>query len=232
VLRSLRIAPYEPLSDALLQDVTKKSVFLLALASGKRRGELAALLADSLHLQFARDNSSVTLVPDVLFRSKTQRSHTASTPWTVPALAPFVGQDEPDRLMCPVRALRWYLQKTSANPLRGPRSQLFLPYTARAAKTTPAMISAWLCRTIWRAYTLDPGNTDSANARVTAHEIRAFAASWSAFNHVPLEDVMRAASWQNDTTFTTFYLRDLCHQTEGLYSLGPLVSGQQVIQRP
>ena len=122
VLRSLRIAPYEPLSDALLQDVTKKTVFLLALASGKRRGELAALLADNLHLQFARDNSSVTLIPDVLFRGKTQRSDMAAVPWTVPALTPFVGQDEPDRLMCPVRALRWYLQKTSTNPLRGPRS--------------------------------------------------------------------------------------------------------------
>ena len=232
VLRSLRIAPYEPLHAALLQDITKKTVFLLALASGKRRGELAALIADNLHLQFARDNSKVTLIPDVMFRGKTQRSDSAALPWSIPALTPFVGPTELDRLMCPVRALRWYLQKTSTNPLRGPRSQLFLPYTDRAAKTTPAMISAWICRTVWRAYTLEPENTDTNNARVTAHEIRAFAASWSAFNHVPMEDVMRAASWKNDTTFTTFYLKDLCHQTDGLYSLGPLVSGQQVVQRP
>ena len=92
------------------------------------------------------------------------------------------------------------------------------------------MVSAWICRTIWRAYTLDPGNADSANARVTAHDVRAFAASWTAFNHVPMEDVLRAASWKNATTFTAFYLRDLCQQQDGLYSLGPLVAGEQVVR--
>ena len=194
VLRSLRRPPYEPMRDALLQDVTRKTVFLLALASGNRRGELAALLSDNPHLQFARDWSSVTLLPDVLFRSKTQRHNVASEPWTIPALTPFVGRCEPDHLLCPLRALRWYLDKTSTLPLRGPRSQLFLPFTDRALRTSPAIISSWICRTIWRAYVLDPENVDSANARVTAHDVRAFAASWTAFNHVPLEDVMRAAS--------------------------------------
>jgi len=229
VLRSLRLSPYEPLGDALLQDVTRKTTFLLALASGKRRGELAALLADNHHLQFARDWSSVTLLPDVFFRGKAQRTDRASDPWTIPALSPFVGAAEPDHVLCPVRALRWYLQKTLQNPLRGPRSQLFLPFTDRAKKTTPAMISSWICRTIWRAYVLEPDRSDSANARVTAHDVRAFAASWAAFNHVPMEDVLRAASWKNATTFTAFYLRDLCQQHDDLYSLGPLVAGQQVI---
>ena len=130
----------------------------MALASRKRRRELAALLAGNLHLQFARDQSSVTLVPDVFFREKTQRSDCAPTPWTVPALSPFVGREEPDHVLCPLRAQRWYLRKTSRNLLRSPRSQLFLPYTDRAAKTTPAMISAWICRTVWRAYTLEPVN--------------------------------------------------------------------------
>ena len=190
---------------------------------------MAALLSDNHHLQFARDWSSVTILPDVLFRAKTQRHNVASEPWRVPALTPFVGKTEPDHLLCPIRALRWYLHKTSDNPLRGPRSQLFLPFTDRTSSTTPAMISSWICRTIWRAYVLEPDTVDSANARVTAHEVRAFAASWSAFNHVPLEDVMRAASWSNTTTFSSFYLRDLCQQHDGLYSLGPLVSGQQVI---
>ena len=91
------------------------------------------------------------------------------------------------------------------------------------------MISAWICRTIWRAYVLEPDHSDSTNARVTAHDVRAFAASWAAFNHVPMEDVLRAASWRNATTFTAFYLRDLCQQHDDLYSLGPLVAGQQVI---
>jgi len=230
VLRSMRILPYEPVGDAVIQDVTRKAVFLLALASGKRRSELAALLADGHRLQFARNWSSVPLLPDVLFRGMTQRFAHVSDPWTFPALTPFVGHAEPDRLMCPVRALRWYLDRTRQPPLRGPRSRLFLPFADRATRTTTAMFSAWICRTIWRACVLEPENTDSANARVATHDVRAFAASWSACNHAPMVEVMRAAYWRNATTFVAFYLRDLCQQREDLCSLGPVVAGRQVIR--
>ena len=48
VLRRLRLPPFEPLSTCSLQLLTWKTVFLFALASGKRRGEIHALLLDSL----------------------------------------------------------------------------------------------------------------------------------------------------------------------------------------
>jgi len=167
MLRSLRIARYEPLGDALLQRRYGQD-FSARPGVRQRRAGLATLMADDLRPLFVRDNSSVTLIPDIHSWSKSRRSVSATTPWTVPALTTLVGQDEPDRLMRPVHALRWYHQKTSANPLRGPRSLLFLPCNDRAYKTTPAMISAWLCRTFWRAYALEPENTGSANARVKA----------------------------------------------------------------
>ena len=45
VLDSLRHAPYEPLNEASDRNLTLKTVFLLALASAKRVGELHALVA-------------------------------------------------------------------------------------------------------------------------------------------------------------------------------------------
>ena len=46
ILESLRGAPYEPLKEASLKALTLKTVFLIALASGRRRGEKQALRPD------------------------------------------------------------------------------------------------------------------------------------------------------------------------------------------
>ena len=43
VLGALRVAPFEPLESASLRDLTKKVLFLVALATAKRVGELQAL---------------------------------------------------------------------------------------------------------------------------------------------------------------------------------------------
>ena len=136
VLRALSTLPYEPISEATLRDLTKKTMFLLALASGKRPSEIAALVADARHLQFATGNSSVTLLPALSFRSKTQPASRPSEPWTIPSLAALVGRED-DRLLCPVRALRWYLDRTKTDARRGPDSQLFLLLDSAVSTTTP-----------------------------------------------------------------------------------------------
>ena len=102
---------------------------------------------------------------------------------------PIEGRAEPGRLLCLICALRWYLGWTESNPIH-----LFLPITDRVSGSTPAMVSAWICGTILRVYTLDPGNAGSATARVPAHDVRAFAASGRAFTRVPMGEVVRAAS--------------------------------------
>jgi len=168
------------------------------------------------------------LLPSVLFRAKTRRSDTPSLAFTIPALTPLVGHER-DRLLCPVRALRHYLFRTRKVPLRKLGSQLFLPYRGNAVSVSPAMISRWICCTIFDAYSAEPDACDSDNVAVTAHQVRALSASWATTNHVPVDDVLRALSWRHATTFTSHYLRDLCHQADDLYSLGPLVVSQQVV---
>ena len=48
VLRYLSKSPFEPIESSTLKNLTMKSIFLLALASGKRRGELQALTREGL----------------------------------------------------------------------------------------------------------------------------------------------------------------------------------------
>ena len=61
VLLALTRAPFEPLGKADLKILTFKTVFLLALASGKRRSEIHAWTFDSFSRK--RDWSEVTFSP-------------------------------------------------------------------------------------------------------------------------------------------------------------------------
>ena len=67
--------------------------------------------------------------------------------------------------------------------------------------------------------------------KVTAHEVRALSSSWAYLNAVSLDDVMRAAYWHSESTFSSFYLRSLSSQVNELRSLGPLVAAQAVTGR-
>ena len=73
VLLTLTKSPFEPMHIANLKFVTLKTIFLLALASGRRRGELHALQANVMH---ARDWADITIFTDMTFVAKTQlRGH-------------------------------------------------------------------------------------------------------------------------------------------------------------
>ena len=125
VLWSLTKAPYEPLDQASLQHLTWKTAFLLTLASSKRRSEIHALSVEDGHCRFNNNNASVTLLTQPGFLAKTQLPSTASLPFTIPSLSEVCGRDDEDRLLCPVRSLRFYL--TRVKSLRGLRKRLFIP---------------------------------------------------------------------------------------------------------
>ena len=108
VLHQLTKAPFEPLRKASLKHLTFKTVFLLALGSGKRRSEIHAWLYKNIRHQ--ENWSQVSIYPSPSFLSKNQlaRDGPASVaPVVIPALAPTL-----DKSLCPVRALRYYLDRT------------------------------------------------------------------------------------------------------------------------
>lgn len=65
-------------------------------------------------------------------------------------------------------------------------------------------IPKWIVNTIKIAY------TDKSLEGVRAHNVRSFSSSWPLFQGTPIEDIMEAASWKSENTFTSFYMRDMC----------------------
>ena len=89
VLHQLTKAPFEPLKEASLKHLTFKTVFLLALGSGKRRSEIHAWLHKNIRHQ--SDWSKVSLYPSPSFLSKNQLAKEGPdsvAPVVIPALAP------------------------------------------------------------------------------------------------------------------------------------------------
>ena len=224
VLWSLTKEPYEPLVAADLKYVTWKTVFLLTLASAKRRSEIHALSIDDSHLRFNADDS-VTLTCEAGFLAKTQLPSVATSPFTIPSLSQTCGKDDADRLLCPIRALKFYLQKVKSK--RHGRKRLFLPLIGRG-NVSAASISRWIASVIRFAYA-SLSEAQLPMFQIRPHELRALASSWAYTNYIPLDDVLRAAFWRHSSTFSSFYLQSFSAQRENLFMLGPIVAAQQVV---
>ena len=225
VLWSLTKAPYEPLAQADLQHLTWKTVFLLTLASAKRRSEIHALSMEDTHLRFNSSDDSVSMTCQTGFLAKNQLPSVAPLPIIIPSLSRTCGRDDKDRLLCPVRALKFYLDRVKT--LRGSRKRLFIPLKGQH-DISAASISRWIASTIRASYS-QLSNVDLSFLRIRPHELRALSTSWAFINYTPLDDILRAAYWRNSSTFSSFYLRSFSSQQDNLFSLGPVVASQSVI---
>ena len=116
VLNDFTKAPFEPMKDADLKHLTLKTAFLLALASGKHRSEIHAWVANKVSNlgQWVK----VALFPSSDFIAKNQLARDGSqsvSPVTIPALTTIMDRQlKKDRTLCPVRALRYYLDQTKS----------------------------------------------------------------------------------------------------------------------
>ena len=224
VLRSLLRAPYEPLRTASTRDVSLKAVFLLALATARRVSELHGLSAEVRH---SRGWTSMTfsLAPD--FVAKTQLPGQVSLDEiTIPALTEFVGEQEEESLLCPVRAVREYLRRT--RDCRPSCSRLFVTVTEPRRSVHPHTLSVWICQVIRRAYDR-VSEEESRLVKVNSHEVRAVATSVLFRKVKNLALILKAGTWKCTTTFASFYLRDVAHRYLDTFSLGPIVSALRVV---
>ena len=60
--------------------------------------------------------------------------------------------------------------------------------------------------------------------KIKAQEVRALSSSWAFFDTVPLNDILKAAVWNQSSTFAKFYLRDMSQQVNNLHNLDPVVT--------
>ena len=131
----------------------------------------------------------VALFPSSDFIAKNQREGSQSvSPVTIPALTTIVDrQFKEDRTLCPVRALRYYLDRTK--DLRGSRSLLFISFKkGHTSDIRPTTLSSWLKQTILLCYKqADQQALDLV--QVKEQDIRAFAASKAFYGGVSVDQI-------------------------------------------
>ena len=228
VLRYLSKSPFEPIESSTLKNLTMKSIFLLALASGKRRGELQALTREGL--SWNENKTVVTCRLDPSFEAKTQgRTGNPTSPIILHALSGFVGRDPDENLLCPVRSLLKYYTRVKLAGHVGNKKRLFV--SINVGKTTEIAsptITRWIKTVILDAHRLVK-DQDLRLAGVKAHQVRAVATSLT-FKNASLEQVLEMGGWTNHSTFTSYYLKDLSHQNENQYRLAPILTGNVVVR--
>ena len=112
VLQSLTSPPYEPLKTVEEHFLTHKTLFLIALASAKRVGELHALSYRVSH-SVGWKEVSFGFVPGFVAKTQDQSSlDPRFKSFTVPAL-PKSSNSPNGRLLCPVRTVKCYLTRTA-----------------------------------------------------------------------------------------------------------------------
>ena len=110
VLQSLTNQPHEPIREAEERFLAQKTLFLIALASAKQVGELHALSYRVSHATDWKEVSS-SFVPGFVAKTQDQSSFDPRFEnFTVPAL-PKSSSSPNGRLLCPVRAVKRYLDR-------------------------------------------------------------------------------------------------------------------------
>ncbi len=206
VLDALCRPPFEPIEEISDRLLTLKTVFLLAISSLKRVGDLQALSVAPSYLDFAPGLAKVFLYPRAGYVPKVP----SSTPRPV-ALQAFCPPPfrEPDQqrlnCMCPVRALDTYVHRAA---LWRKADQLLVCYgpLKRGRPASKQTLSRWIVDAITVAY---ESSDLPSPLGVKAHSTRSVAASKAFLAGVPMQDICGAAGWSTPLTFVRFYDLDL-----------------------
>ncbi len=177
VLRALITAPFEPLQSVELKFLSMKTLLLTALASIKRVGDLQAFSVDDSCLEFGPADSSATLwprpgyvpkVPTTPFRDQVVNLQALPPEEADPALA----------LLCPVRALRQYTDRTQSFRTS---EQLFVCYGGqqKGKAVSKQRMAHWIVDAITLAY---EAQGVPCPLRLRAHSTRGGAAGWATPN--------------------------------------------------
>ena len=223
VLEALKGEPFEPPTTCDLAHWSYKTAFLLALATAKRRSELHAI--EFKTTRWEKNEVHLFLLPE--FIAKNQRPGETFPSIVVPAMAHTLRKGDPNRALCPHRALKWYLEKSKA--LRSSQRRLFISFTKPGKEIAAPTLSRWIVKAVTIAM-LQNGQLPCIKNTPRAHEVRAIATSLAIIRSVSMENILRAAFWRNESTFSRFYLRDMSHDMDGKARL-PIVAAQHFLPK-
>ncbi len=196
VLSSLSCTPFEPLTDSAIKWLSLKSAFLLAIATARRVSELHALSVIPQCLRWGLECKQATRWPNPAFLPKVLSPQYVNKPIIISAFT-----DDRRSVLCPVRALRQYVEVTAAWRAT---DQLFVCHGDHRKGTTVSKdrLSHWVREVIVHAYA-NAGHELPASVR--CHSVRAVATSWAALRGVQLSDIFDAVTWKTPSTFARFY---------------------------
>ena len=102
------------MEKAELKFLSQKTAFLVALATAARVSEIHVIDHNSItHAENWKSISCRTVPEFIAKNQRTQSGPLGHKFFTIPALSPELDRSDKERLLCPGRALRWYLQETS-----------------------------------------------------------------------------------------------------------------------
>ena len=196
----------------------------MSLATARRVGELQAVSRD---VSFSGSDAFLSYLPE--FRAKTESAvNPLPRSFCVHSLDGFVGDLPDELLLCPVRALRVYLSRTSSIEPR-PRT-LFVSPRSTSRSLSKNALSFFLRDVISRAYSSPSSSTSTSTPSSSqAHSVRGVATSWAFARNASLSSVLAAASWSSSTVFTSFYLSNVQFSSSQGFSLGPVVAAGYVV---
>ena len=153
VLSALEQGPFEPQESVSLQWMSLKVAFLLAITSAKRVGELQALSVHESCFRFLPGNTGVVLCLNPVFLPNVLTDFYLYQSVELCSLRPCqeAGKGQEESALCPVRALKIYIQCTVA--LRR-TNQLFICFgpPCLGEPVSKARLSHWVMEAIQQAY--------------------------------------------------------------------------------
>ena len=178
VLEYLSGPPFEPLAEASFRNMTRKALFLLAMATAKRIGELQALSFSVSHR-----GDDLVLHYDPFFLAKTELvSNPLPRSVIVQSLANFVG-DLPERVLCPVRTI-CYLRRAA-------RSVEFTPSRLFVSPSDPKRTMSKNAMSFFLRQLITESGAVSSLVPQRTHDIQGIAASLNYYSILSISAVKR-----------------------------------------
>ncbi|KAL0160861.1 hypothetical protein M9458_044586, partial [Cirrhinus mrigala] len=186
-LQGLREAPFELLASVELKHLSLKTALLTALASIKRVGDLQAFSVDDTCLEFGPSDSHVILRPRPGYVPKVPTTPFRDQVVNLQAL-PLEEADPASALLCPVRVLHIYVDRT--RHFRH-TEQLFVYFGGqqKGNAVSKQRLAHWVVDAISLSY---QNQGEPCPLGVHAH-------------FPSLADICRAAGWATPNTFARFY---------------------------
>ena len=233
VLNYFQSGRYKTWNSLTDKELTLKTIFLLALATGKRRGELHAL---SCNVQWIKgDTVAVRLSPVPDFISKTHIATSGLSAFQsvdVQALDKVVGSaDVEERLLCPVRTLRYYMSRADTYRSKDQKKLFISHMRGKNKDVSKQAISSYIKEAICLAYKdLDPKSEIYKTLGIKAHSVRHIATSLNALRNFSMCDLLKAGTWRSPNVFLSHYMQNFTtDELSKLSRMGGFVSAGTII---